>query len=190
MNMLKKALVLLLACAMLLGTVACGGSSSSEASGSGTSAEGEAVDYRPAWSEYNSLIAQIKSSTDFVEREALMHQAEDILMETGAICPLYYYNDLFMAKDGLEGYYSNAYAVAESMNTVYADFPPLYWYNGNGTEDFSLDSQVSLVNMARTELTDCLTDGENMAFVVKEGSAHTYENWLTDLYNILIVFFN
>jgi len=29
-----------------------------------------------------------------------------------------------------------------------------------------------------------------MAFVVKEGSAHTYENWLTDLYNILIVFFN
>ena len=43
--------------------------------------------------------------------------------------------------------------------------------------------------MARTELTDCLTDGENMAFVVKEGSAHTYENWL-NLYNILIVFFN
>lgn len=121
MNMLKKALVLLLACAMLLGTVACGGSSSSEASGSGTSAEGEAVDYRPAWSEYNSLIAQIKSSTDFVEREALMHQAEDILMETGAICPLYYYNDLFMAKDGLEGYYSNAYGFKYFMYATYGD---------------------------------------------------------------------
>ena len=76
------------------------------------------------------------------------------------------------------------------LDTVAADRPIRYWYNGNGTEDFSLDSQVSLVNMARTELTDCLTDGENMAFVVKEGSAHTYENWLTDLYNILIVFFN
>ena len=109
MNMLKKALVLLLACAMLLGTVACGGSSSSEASGSGTSAEGEGVDYRPAWSEYNSLIAQIKSSTDFEEREALMHQAEDMLMETGAVVPLYNYTDIYMQKSNVEGMYWNIF---------------------------------------------------------------------------------
>ena len=34
----------------------------------------------PDWAAYDELIAQIKASTDFVEREALMHQAEDMLM--------------------------------------------------------------------------------------------------------------
>ena len=38
----------------------------------------------------------IKSTTDYVAREAMMHEAEDMLMETGALCPLYYYNDIYM----------------------------------------------------------------------------------------------
>ena len=37
------------------------------------------------WEEYDELIQEIRTTTDFAEREALMHQAEDILMETGAI---------------------------------------------------------------------------------------------------------
>ena len=43
-----------------------------------------------------------------VEREALMHQAEDMLMETGAIVPLYYYNDIYLQKETVTGIYSNA----------------------------------------------------------------------------------
>ena len=39
----------------------------------------------PDWAAYDELISQIKTSTDLVEREALMHQAEDILMATNAI---------------------------------------------------------------------------------------------------------
>ena len=52
----------------------------------------------PEWQEYNNLIREIKTETDVVEREALMHQAEDMLMESGAIVPLYYYNDIYRAE--------------------------------------------------------------------------------------------
>ena len=63
----------------------------------------------PDWTEYDALIKEIKSTTDFVEREALMHKAEDILMSTGAIVPIYYYNDIYMQKAAVEGIYSNLF---------------------------------------------------------------------------------
>ena len=69
----------------------------------------EKLDYTPDWTEYDQLISDIKSTTDFVEREAMMHQAEDILMDTGAIVPIYYYNDLYMMKPTVEGFYANVY---------------------------------------------------------------------------------
>ena len=43
------------------------------------------------------------------EREAMMHQAEDMLMETGAIVPLYYYNDIYLQKENVTGIYCNNY---------------------------------------------------------------------------------
>ena len=65
-------------------------------------------DAAPAWQEYNNLIQQIKTTTDLDEREAMMHQAEDMLMETGAIVPLYYYNDIYLQKEKCDpGIYSN-----------------------------------------------------------------------------------
>lgn len=63
----------------------------------------------PDWTEYDALIAEIKSTTDFVNREALMHQAEEILMGTAALVPIYYYNDIFMAKTDVQGFYYNAF---------------------------------------------------------------------------------
>lgn len=63
----------------------------------------------PDWTGYDALIAEIKTTTDLAAREALMHQAEDMLMETGALLTLYYYNDIFMQKPGVEGIYYNAY---------------------------------------------------------------------------------
>ncbi len=38
-----------------------------------------------------------------------MHQAEDILMETGCLLPVYYYNDIYMMKPTVEGFYANLY---------------------------------------------------------------------------------
>lgn len=63
----------------------------------------------PEWQAYNNLIAQIKAETDTAKREELMHQAEDMLMETGAIVPLYYYNDIYLQKENVSGIYSNNY---------------------------------------------------------------------------------
>ena len=63
----------------------------------------------PRWTEYDALINEIKTTTDFAARVKLMHQAEDILMGTGALVPIYYYNDLFMAKPAVQGYYSNPF---------------------------------------------------------------------------------
>ena len=63
----------------------------------------------PDWTEYNNLIAEIKSETDTEVRLAKMHQAEDLLMATGAVIPIYYYNDLYLQKTDVEGIYSNLF---------------------------------------------------------------------------------
>ncbi len=67
--------------------------------------------------------------------------------------------------------------------------PIHFWYNGNGTEDMALENHTAFLNQVMVDLPGTFVDGLNFAFVVKDGSAHTYENWLTDLYNILQVFF-
>ena len=60
------------------------------------------------WAEtYDVLIPLIKTCTDNDTRYALMHVAEDLLMSTGCIVPLYFYTDLYMIDDSLEGFYSN-----------------------------------------------------------------------------------
>lgn len=61
------------------------------------------------WGAYDELITSIRTTTDFAEREALMHQAEDMLMNTGALLPLYYYNDVYMQKDYVSNIYSNLF---------------------------------------------------------------------------------
>ena len=60
------------------------------------------------WAEtYDVLIATIKSCTDNTKRYEMMHLAEDILMATGCIVPLYYYTDLYMIDDKVNGFFSN-----------------------------------------------------------------------------------
>ena len=60
------------------------------------------------WAEtYDVLISTIKSCTDAETRYALMHVAEDILMSTGCIVPLYYYTDIFMIKENIDGFFVN-----------------------------------------------------------------------------------
>ena len=59
------------------------------------------------WAEtYDVLIAEIKKCSDPEKRFAMMHYAEDILMETGCLTPIYYYTDLYMASSKIEGFYS------------------------------------------------------------------------------------
>ena len=60
------------------------------------------------WAEtYDVLIKAIKGCTDTEVRYELMHRAEDLLMSTGCICPLYFYTDLFMLSKDVDGFFSN-----------------------------------------------------------------------------------
>ena len=60
------------------------------------------------WAQtYDVLIDTIKSTADRQTRYALMHKAEDMLMQTGCILPLYYYTDLYMVKSSVKGLYTN-----------------------------------------------------------------------------------
>ena len=60
------------------------------------------------WAEtYDVLISTIKSCTDSEARYAMMHIAEDLLMQTGCITPLYFYTDIYMLDDSVKGFYSN-----------------------------------------------------------------------------------
>ena len=71
------------------------------------------------WAEtYDVLISTIKACTDNNTRYELMHLAEDILMSTGCIVPLYYYTDLYMISKDVEGFFSNPLGYKYLMYTT------------------------------------------------------------------------
>ena len=100
--MRKKHLALAMAAAMAVTSL--GGVSVFASEEHGPSSEAA-----PAWEAYDERIAEIKSETDPAKREALMHEAEDELMNTWAIIPLYYYNDVYMQKADVENIYANRF---------------------------------------------------------------------------------
>ena len=77
------------------------------------------------WSAYDALIDSIKAENDPAAREALMHEAEAMLMDTGAVVPITYYTDPYMMKTGVEGVYGTIegfkyfmYATYEGADTL------------------------------------------------------------------------
>ena len=69
----------------------------------------------PDWSEYDSLIEEIRTTTDFAKRADLMHEAEDMLMDTWAVVPIYYYNDVYMVKENVSGVYATVFGMKYFM---------------------------------------------------------------------------
>lgn len=60
------------------------------------------------WAEtYDAAIAAIKACGDKEARYGMMHAAEDLLMSTGSITPLYYYTDIYMVKTNVKGFFAN-----------------------------------------------------------------------------------
>lgn len=69
------------------------------------------------WAEtYDVLIAKIKACTKAADRYAMMHLAEDMLMDTGCIVPLYFYTDLYMISKDVTGFFSNPLGYKYFMN--------------------------------------------------------------------------
>ncbi len=59
------------------------------------------------WAEsYDKIITEVKSTKDTAKRFELMHQAEDIIMSSGAICPVYYYTDPYMCSKDIQGFFT------------------------------------------------------------------------------------
>ena len=129
--MKKRLVAALLASTMVLGSLAgCGSSSKDDSAKTDETTETEATDEvgtddaetageaeahgpsseaAPAWEAYDELIANIKAETDLEKREAMMHEAEDMLMDTWAVIPLYYYNDSYMQNTDVDGIYANLF---------------------------------------------------------------------------------
>ena len=99
--MKKRLVALTLVAAMALGMTACGSKSNNKTTTNDTSdtAVSTAVD----WTSYDELVESIRTEADLAKRAEMMHQAEDMLMATGAVVPIYYYNDLFMQKTNVDG---------------------------------------------------------------------------------------
>ncbi|MBR3003516.1 MAG: peptide ABC transporter substrate-binding protein [Lachnospiraceae bacterium] len=159
---MKKFLVAILAAAMVIALAACSGGGGGGQQGGGedtTPAEqgdnGDAakalvsaafIDPVSAWGQYDAMIAQIKSETDYAKRTQLMHEAEDVLMSNGCVIPLYYYNDVYMMKDYVEGVYANMFATKFFM---YAKLT-----NGQDTFRIQLSSEPDYLDPALNSSVD------------------------------------
>ncbi len=67
---------------------------------------------------YDVLIQTIKSCSDPEARYAMMHIAEDMLMESGCITPIYFQTDIYMINQAVHGFYANPLGFKFFMNTT------------------------------------------------------------------------
>lgn len=67
---------------------------------------------------YDRLIAVIKSCKDKDTRYQLMHLAEDMLMSTGCVTPIYFYTDIYMLNPKVKGFFSNPLGMKFFMYTT------------------------------------------------------------------------
>ena len=103
------------------------------------------------WAEtYDVLISTIKSCTDAEKRYAMMHVAEDMLMATGCLTPIYYYTDLYMVSPKVEGFYSIPLGYKYFQNTTVdgkTDSLPVCLASEPDTIDPALNSAVDGATM-------------------------------------------
>ena len=66
---------------------------------------------------YDYLISMIRMERNPQIRSQLLHKAEDLLMSTGVICPIYYYTDIYMISDNVSGFFATPYGGKYFMYT-------------------------------------------------------------------------
>ena len=60
------------------------------------------------WAQsYDVLMDKAAKEADANKRFNYLHAAETLLMSTGAICPIYYYTDIYMIKQNVKGFFSS-----------------------------------------------------------------------------------
>ncbi len=84
------------------------------------------------WEKYDSLVGIIRTESDPAKKEAFSHIAEDMLMETGCIVPLYELTEAHLIKDSLTGtfvteygarYFKSAESETSDAKLIYCEAP-------------------------------------------------------------------
>ena len=140
---------------------ACGGSKTPPASEPATNAGGETTDYSAVLAEFDepaaalkdwrnkfdALIDDIRTQTDFAEREALMHKAEDTLMGTWCIMPIYFYTNMYLQKDFISNVYNNVFGMKRFYYAKNAN-------NNNASMNVNLASEPDSLDPCRSTTVD------------------------------------
>ena len=101
------------------------------------------------WAQtYDELIAVIKKCTDEEIRFSLMHLAEDMIMDTGCIMPIYFYTDIYMIDKNIDGFYSSPLGYKFFKNCRYLDKDSI---------SVSLSSEPSSMDPAFSSTVDSAT---------------------------------
>ncbi|NLC97190.1 MAG: peptide ABC transporter substrate-binding protein [Erysipelotrichaceae bacterium] len=101
---LKTLSVLLLISALLVG---CSSTSTNSTDSGEETTETTTVDGNTWAKTYDALISKSKAESDPTARFELLHEAENLLMSTGAITPIYYYVNNFMASKRITNFYAS-----------------------------------------------------------------------------------
>lgn len=144
----------------------------------------------PDWDDYNEKIAEIYQETDLAKREALMHEAEDELMDTWAVIPIYFYNDIYMMNTECSGLYSNLFGFKyfaymntpdNTLNANLASEPDHLDPALNSSVDgaclailafsglFAYDEEGQLIPELAAEMPEVSEDGLTYTFKIREG---------------------
>lgn len=144
----------------------------------------------PDWDDYNEKIAEIYQETDLAKREALMHEAEDELMDTWAVIPIYFYNDIYMMNTECTGLYSNLFGFKyfaymntpdNTLNANLASEPDHLDPALNSSVDgaclailafsglFAYDEEGQLIPELAEEMPEVSEDGLTYTFKIREG---------------------
>lgn len=81
---------------------------------------------------------------------------------------------------------------AALTDPAFDSYPIGYWYNGTGDADTvggANEHHPVFFEEALKEMPDKLTNGVNAAMIVKKTSGHDYNAWLSDFYNVMLVFY-
>ncbi len=100
------------------------------------------------WSnQFDPLIDQIRTETDLDKREALMHEAEDLLMGTWCLMPLYFYTNVYLQKEYITDVYNNVFGMKRFYYAKNAN-------NNNANMNINLASEPDTLDPARNTTVD------------------------------------
>ena len=97
--------------------------------------------------QFDPLIDQIRTETDLDKREALMHEAEDLLMGTWCLMPLYFYTNVYLQKEYITDVYNNVFGMKRFYYAKNAN-------NNNANMNINLASEPDILDPARNTTVD------------------------------------